>query len=167
MPRAPKTYEDLRSLYLNHREAVTVAAILPNLPATDSLFILRGYAGYASLGFKQSSGRRYYTDDDVIAEFRKRHSPIVGTANVYRAEVEHIDDERAEYVNVTPKPYAWDTYEIKHGDFIEVISLDPSEYDFSDSPQSTLDEFGFDGSPYWNAYESEGEDYPRKRSVPV
>ena len=155
MPKEPTTFEDLYDLGMNDRTAHNVAAILPNLPDDESLIRLTGY------------GSGYYGDEDEVAEFKKRHRPIVPGTDWYRVRVD-ADEDRDHDPKVEPVPHPFRTFTLNYGDFVEVVSLDPAHYDFEDTDQATLSTFGGD-SPHFDPYWEDEPDDPdrRKPSLPV
>jgi hypothetical protein len=154
MPKAPKTYEDLRTdIALTDRVALTVAAVLPNLPEDESLIVLR----------RTKYG--WQTDVDVIADFKKRHAPVAPDSGVYRVRTD-TDVAPGNKVDTTPVPHGSRAYHIHARDFVEMVSLDPDEYSFEDTDQSTLTDFG-SGSPYFSPYYKIGGEYERKPRLPV
>jgi len=154
MPRAPKTYDDLRTdISLPDRVALTVAAVLPNLPEAESLIVLRS----GKYGWK--------TDEETIDDFQRRHAPVCPDSDVYRVKVDR--DAASGYKDeVTPEPHAIRSYHVNAADFVEMVSLDPDEYDFTDTDQSTLTDFGA-SSPYFSPYHTIGGEYARKPRLPV
>lgn len=163
MPKAPTTYEDLRTdIALTDRVALTVAAVLPNLPETESLIVLRGHNVTAS---GKPVDRRFETDRDTIDDFKRYHEPVCPNSDVYRVKVD--GDEAPGYnAEVTPVPHPRRSYHIVGWDFTELVSLDPDEYAFEDTDQSTLTDFGVE-CPYFSpAYKLAGE-YARKPRLPV
>lgn len=160
MPKAPTTFDDLRTdLMLNERVALTVAAVLPNLPEGESLIVLRGATA-------STTGRRYFeTDEDVIDDFKKRHTPVAPDSDVYRVRVDP-DEAPGGKAAVDPVPHGRRTYHINGWDFKELVRVDPDEYEFDDHDQSELTDFG-SPSPYFStAYKLTGE-YARKPHLPV
>lgn len=127
MPKAPKTYEDLRTdIQLSDRVALTVAAVLPNLPTDESLIVLRGSTAI-------TTGRRYWeTDEDVIDDFKRRHAPVCPGSDVYRVTVDG-DEAAGSKAEVTPVPHPFRSYHMVGWDFTELVSLDPDEYSFEDT----------------------------------
>ena len=159
MPKAPKNYHDLYvDIGLSDRTALTVAAVLPNLPTDESLIVLRGSVG--------SPGGRYFeTDEDTIDDFKRRHAPVCPGSVVYRATVDG-DEAPGSKAEVTPVPHPFRSYHIVGWDFTELVSLDPDEYSFNDTDQLTLTDFGT-SSPYFSpSYKLTGE-WGRNPSLPV
>lgn len=160
MPKTPKTYEDLRTdIGLPERAALTVAAVLPNLPDDESLIVLRGAT-------RLTTGRRYWeTDEDVIDDFKRRHDPVCPGSDVYRVRAEEADAP-GNKVEVTPVPHGFRSYHITGYDFTKLVSLNTEDCSFDDTPQSTLTDFGTT-SPYFSAGYKLTGDYDRKPSLPV
>lgn len=154
MPRAPTTYEDLRTdIALTDRVALTAAAVLPNLPETESLIVLRG------------NQYGYETDRDTIDDFKRYHEPVCPDSDVYRVKVDG-DEAPGSKAEVTPVPHPRRSYHIVGWDFTELVSLDPDEYAFEDTDQSTLTDFGGE-SPYFSPYYKLRGEYARKPRLPV
>lgn len=166
MPKAPKTYDDLRTdLSLSVREALVAAAVLPNLPVDESLIAIRGYSALSVPKGKRHPGRQYNTDDDELADFRSKENPIVRGGELYRVKTDH-DTLKGYGIKVDPVPHGFRTYRIHDGDIIEVASLDADEYDFSDIPFATLEDFG-GSNPYYNPYEANRDAFDRDPKLPV
>jgi len=159
MPKAPKNHDDLRTdIALSDRAALTVAAVLPNLPTDESLIVLRGSNVFGD-------GRHFETDEDTIDDFKRRHAPVCPGSVVYRVTVDG-DEAPGSKAEVTPVPHPFRSYHIVGWDFTELVSLDPDEYSFDDTDQSTLTDFGTP-SPYFSAsYKLTGE-WGRNPSLPV
>ena len=159
MPKAPKTYDDLRTdLYLSVREALVAAAVLPNLPIEESLIAIRG----STFG---GDTVRYETDADELEAFRHRHDPIVRGGEFYRVKTDHDAHTRYD-VQVTPVPHGWRDFRIHDADLVEVASLDADEYDFDDIPYATLHDFG-GSNPYYNPYYANRDAFDRDPKLPV
>lgn len=166
MPKAPKTYDELRTdISLSVREALVAAAVLPNLPPDESLIAIRGYTALTVPKGKRNPGRMYHTDADELEAFRHRHDPIVPGGELYRVKTDHETYRRYD-VKVTPVPHAFRDFEIHDADFIEVASLDADEYDFDDIPFATLEDFG-GSNPYYNPYHANRDAFDRDPKLPV
>lgn len=158
MAIAPKTIDDLRDHFYNDRLIYTMAAVLPNLPADESLIELRGW------GAGKSWGPVWESDDDVVDDFRDNHDPIVRGTDVYRVEV--ITKNRPEdRPLLSPVPHGSRRYRIQRPDFDEYPTLDPCVYDFADDEQTELTDFGME-SPHFTAMKPSG-DWPRDPHLPV
>lgn len=166
MPKAPKTYDDLRGdLSLSVREALVAAAVLPNLPTDESLIAIRGYSPLSVPKGKRHPGRQYETDADELEAFRHRADPIVRGGELYRVKTDH-NTLKGYGIKVEPVPHAFRTYRIHEADLTEVASLDADEYDFSDIPFATLEDFG-GSNPYYNPYEANRDAFARDPKLPV
>lgn len=154
MPIKPTDFETLRTdVPLSYREALVAAAVLPNLPDDEVLIRLTGH------------GSGYLTDEDTVEHFKRHHTPIVNGSDVYRV-ARHEDDDKGHDLVVEPVPHGRRRYKINYGDVRVIKPTDPEEYDFDDTPQATLTDFG-DGSPYFLPYYKIGGEYDRKPRLPV
>lgn len=152
MPFKPTTFDELRDRCPNERDAVTVAAVLPNLPAGESLIVLHGNAD------------GYETDRQTIEDFRKRHTPIRRGSHIYRVEVD-VDGAPGDKREVTPVPHPRRSYHISVWDFRELQpTRDTRSIDF-DSDQTTLSTYG-SPSPFFNT-RPDSTAYDRKPHLPV
>jgi len=166
MPKAPTTFEDLRNAVRTEREALTLAAVLPNLPDDDRVIDLRGQAdGY--------TGRVHYdTDGPTLEAFRSHVPAIVPGSDLYRVRIDTKDgknangDDDALYLGVEPVPHGRGTYAIDRRDFAEFVSVDPEDAEYDGTGQATLDRYGF-GNPYYNPYEANRDAFGRDPHLPV
>lgn len=147
MPKEPTTFSDLYDLGMSYRTAHTIAAVLPNLPDGESIIDIVGT-----------------WDDDEIAELKRRETPIVRGTDLYRV---WIHGDPAPVAVIEPIPHGFRSYEIHHDDFVEIVSVDASLYDFTDTDQAQLHAFG-GRSPYFDTSHDD-EDGPgvRKPRLPV
>lgn len=165
MPKAPTTYEDLRNSVRTDREALTLAAVLPNLPEDDRIIDLRGYTD------KYTGTVRYETDDDIIDDFVRHETPIVPGTDLYRVRIATggigLDDDT--YRGVEPVPHGRRMYGITRTDFSEFVPVDVEDAEYEDAPYHTLTDFGFP-SPYFRppARTIDGDEvFERKPRLPV
>lgn len=161
MPKAPTTYDDLRNAVRTEREALTLAAVLPNLYENECVIDIRGYTDPA--------GRTWFeTDEDVLAELRRRETPVVPRSDLYRVHIlTYADDnsKEAAYKGVLPIPHGFKAYDVNRADLVEFVRVDPEDADY-DPPYRTLDAFGC-GSPYYNPYYANRDAFDREPHLPV
>lgn len=146
MPKAPTTYEDLRHAVRTDREALTLAAVLPNLPEDERIVDVRGYYD------KHVDDVFYESDADAIDALRRYENPIVPGSDLYRVRLKWAggdrDDDGSWFEGVEPVPHGRKTYAIDYRDLVEFVSVDAEDADYDDAPYHTLTDFGFP-SPYF------------------
>lgn len=138
----PTTIDDIRSIYTNEgdRDVFTVAAVLPHIPDGEALIRVR------------QTGERVpevFTDRDELAEFERR-VPTVGAAeNTYRVEYAAPPgkDTIESKVHLKPRPHNIKLYEVGTYDVDILIPVDSDDsdehaYDFSDTDQTALTDWG-------------------------
>lgn len=160
MAKTPTTIAELRNdCSLSEREALAASAILPNLPSGEALIAIRGYED-------THAGRRYFnTDADERDAFERRHAPIVPDGELYRTKVPESRDT-GHTVTIEPVPHAFREYRFDVADIMVLIPPDVDDAGYDDTPQVTLDDFGF-GSPFFNPHEANRDAFDRNPHLPV
>lgn len=131
----PKTLDDLRTATETERDALVAAAALPHLPDDECLAVVRPV-----------DERPYPKDNrDSIDEF-KRRVPCVGGASNLRRVYTDTKTAKTGDVIVTPTPHGVGYYSVGEDQF---RFLEPADvqYDFDDTDQATLSDFGVTTSP--------------------
>lgn len=125
----PTTFEDLRKRTDTERDALIAAAFLPNLPGDEVLV--------------RVDGSRFDPSDD-LETFEERVSTIAGSENLRRVEPDEPPGyaSHKEQVVLKPRPHGIGrTYRVGTNE-VDLIAPTDSEYDFDDTAQSFLSDFG-------------------------
>lgn len=161
MAKAPTTYDDLRNAVSTEREALVLAAVLPNIYENECVIDIRGYTDVA--------GNTWYeTDESVLEEFRRRETPIVPGSDLYRVHMVSYDDvgeDEPSYKGALPIPHGFKCYDIDRTDVVEFVRVDPEDADY-EPPYHTLADYGC-GNPYYNAYYANRDAFDREPHLPV
>lgn len=154
--RRPTTYEEIRAKTDRERGALIAANVLPHLPKTDYLLILRAGKRPSSPndGPQAPKGHR-----NAYRHFEEKERPIAPGVNLYRVQIDDHISNRSGLRIVEPVPHAdFGRYSLHVDDFVALQRpFDPREWDYT-REQTT---FGTLRKVLG------GNDYPRKSRLPI
>lgn len=130
----PTDFDDLRSIGLSERDALAAAAMLPHLPDTDALARV----------IPDDERGAPFPRDDRVDDFADRVPTVGGASNLRRVTVDH-DAAPDDKVSIEPTPHGLRSYHVTPVD-VDLLGPTDDEYDFEDTDQSLLSDFGFESS---------------------
>lgn len=133
----PTTIDDLTTHVDTERDALVAAAVLPHLPDDEALAVIRT---------EDERVEPLYTDAEAVEEFRRRVPCIGGASNLRRVTYgapPGPGDTIEEQVLIEARPHSVRSYEVGAYDVDLILPVDdPDEYDFDDTDQTALSDFG-------------------------
>lgn len=155
----------MRDVGLSYRDALVAAAILPHLP--DGEVLIR-------VCDEDERPAETGTPEGTLSEFMRRVSTVGGSSNLRRCRTSNMDIEDADdadhEVVFKPEPHGIRTYRLSlyDVDLLHPAYSDADEYDFDDTDQALLTDFG-GGSSVLSAVGAQIKPYtfPRRPVFPT
>lgn len=141
MTNTPTSIDDLRNIGLSERDALIAAAVLPHLPDGDVLVRVRD----------DDMPDPISSDPDEMRRFKHRTDPDFASTNLRRMRI--VDEDPKKSVEVSdelifePRPHGIASYRLSLYDVDVLFPADDADaYDFDDTDQAALSDFGVSSS---------------------